>query len=544
MIRYDNSTERGKDFTEEILMAKQKEAAVTTGAVQYRRAKTWHIALSQTTGIMQMAFYVLLGYAAYIGNLGFAITTALVGVLITLTRVFDSITDPIIALLIEKFNSKHGKMRFFLIIGWVLMAGATTLMCNVFAGKFSFGANEALSNWKGILVFMLIYVLYIIGYTFTSCTANMTGNILTNDPKQRPTLGVWATIYSYLSPMIVAGIITTVFLKKWGIPFVNEAGNIDYNWTVKVFQISNLLVVGVSFIALVLTCIGLTPYDKPENFVGLKKNNNPTFKEMLALLKENKELGRYIVAACSDKLAQTVGGQSVIVTLLYGVLLGSMVGSSIVSIIAMLPSIIFAILGARLAGKQGNKKVMVKWTWICIFWNIAFSLFLFIVPGKSAGGIGIPLILFFLLMLGNNALKMIVSTATSAMRMDVVDYELYRSGNYLPATVSAVYSFVDKMISALAPMLATLLIGIVGYTGSKIPQGTDVLTPGIRWITVALFCGMPIIGWICTILAMKKFSLTKEKMEEIQIAIAEKKTEATAESEAEVVEETVAEVNE
>ncbi len=134
MIRYDNSTERGKDFTEEILMAKQKEAAVTTGAVQYRRAKTWHIALSQTTGIMQMAFYVLLGYAAYIGNLGFAITTALVGVLITLTRVFDSITDPIIALLIEKFNSKHGKMRFFLIIGWVLMAGATTLMCNVFAG--------------------------------------------------------------------------------------------------------------------------------------------------------------------------------------------------------------------------------------------------------------------------------------------------------------------------------------------------------------------------------------------------------------------------
>ena len=45
-------------------MGKQKEA-VQTGAVQYRRAKTSHIALSQMTGIMQMAFYVLLGYAAY-----------------------------------------------------------------------------------------------------------------------------------------------------------------------------------------------------------------------------------------------------------------------------------------------------------------------------------------------------------------------------------------------------------------------------------------------------------------------------------------------
>ena len=498
----------------------------------YRRAKTWHIALSQMTGILQMAFYVLLGYAAYIGNLGFAITTALVGVLITLSRVFDSVTDPIIALAIEKFNSKFGKMRFFLIIGWACMAGATTLMCNVFAGKFSFGANETLSNPKGVLVFILIYALYIIGYTFTSCTGALSGNILTNDPKQRPTLGVWSTIYSYLSPMIVAGIMTTVLLKKYGVPFVNEAGNTDFNWTIEVFQKSNLLVIAVSFVALVLTCIGLTPYDKPENFVGLKKNQSPTLKEMFALLKENKELGRYIVAASSDKLAQTVGGQSVIVTLLYGVLLGSMIGSSIVSIIAMLPSIIFAILGARMAGKKGNKAVMVKWTWVCIFWNIAFSAYLLFVPAKSASGIGLSLGLFFLLMLGNNALKMIVSTATNAMRMDVVDYELYRSGNYLPATVSAVYSFIDKMISALAPMIATLLIGLVGYTGSRIPQGTDVLTPGIRIITVVLFCGFPIIGWICTILAMKNFSLTREKMEQIQIEIAHKKNAEDAAAEA------------
>ena len=215
--------------------------------VTYRRAKTGHIALSQMTGIMQMAFYVLLGYAAYIGNLGFAITTALVGVLITLSRVFDSITDPIIALMIEKFKSKHGKLRFFLIVGWLFMAGSTTLMCNVLAGRFEFYQNGEVSNPWGILVFILIYVFYIIGYTFTSCTANMTGNILTNDPKQRPTLGVWATVYSYLSPMIVAGVITTVFLKKFGVPFINEAGNTDYNWTVQVFQYSNLLVVGVSF---------------------------------------------------------------------------------------------------------------------------------------------------------------------------------------------------------------------------------------------------------------------------------------------------------
>ena len=212
--------------------------------IVYRKAKTWHIALSQMTGIMQMAFYVLLGYAAYIGNLGYAIATGLVGILITLTRVFDGITDPIIAYIIEKFNWKHGKLRFFLTIGWALMALSTTLMCNVFAGKFKFmGENGDISNGLGVLVFILIYMLYIIGYTFASCTGNMTGNILTNDPKQRPTLGVWSTIYAYLSPMIISMIIVTVFLPKFGIPFITEAGTTDYSYTNSVFAYANLIIV-------------------------------------------------------------------------------------------------------------------------------------------------------------------------------------------------------------------------------------------------------------------------------------------------------------
>lgn len=491
----------------------------------YRRAKTWHVALSQMTGIMQMSFYVLLGYASYIGNLGYAIATATVGLLITLSRVFDSVTDPIIAFLIEKFNSKHGKLRFFLAIGWGCMALATTLLCNVFAGNFSFGADETFSNPLGVTVFILIYALYIIGYTFSSCVGNMTGNILTNDPKQRPMLGVWSTIYAYLSPMIISAVIVTVFLTKFGTPVFGPDGTtvVDHAFTNEVFFYSNFVVVGVSFLALVLSCIGLTPYDKPENFEGLKKQKRITLKEMWSLLKGNKELRHYIVAACSDKLTQTMGSQSIISTLLFSVILGSMVGSTIISLVAMLPSIIFAFIGAKLAGKQGNKKVMTFWSWLCVGWNILFTIFIILVPEGSASHFGLPLVLFFLLMLGNNALKMVVSAATGAMRMDVVDYELYRSGNYMPATVSAVYSFIDKMVSAIAPFLASLMIGIIGYTGSKIPMAGDTCTMAVRLVTAGIYCGFPILGWLLTVLAMRKFSLTKEEMEKIQISIAAQK---------------------
>ena len=72
-------------------------------------------------------------------------------------------------------------------------------------------------------------------------------------------------------------------------------------------------------------------------------------------------------------------------------------------------------------------------------------------------------------------------------------------------------------------MLAKLLIGIVGYTGSKIPQAGDELTWGIRIITAVLYCGLPIIGWLLTEWSMIKFSLTKERMEDIQKNIAAQK---------------------
>ena len=117
---------------------------------------------------------------------------------------------------------------------------------------------------------------------------------------------------------------------------------------------------------------------------------------------------------------------------------------------------------------------------------------------------------------------MVVSTATTAMRMDVIDYELYRSGKYMPATVSGTYSFIDKFISAFGATITTALIGIIGYTTTA-PQQGDPLTAGVRVMTVLLWCGAPIIGWICTILSMKNYSLDRERMIEIQKSIADKK---------------------
>lgn len=473
---------------------------IQNDATQYKRAKMWQIALSQLTGAGQMCFYMLMTYATYIGNANFGILVAVTGVIITASRIFDGITDPLCAYVIERFNSKHGKIRIFMMLGWAVMALATTLMCNIFPGKLSGGA--------GLFLFILCYAIYIIGYTLVGVSTSITGNVMTNDPKQRPTISVFSTIYSYLAPMILMGIGQGFLLPKF-----NNQVSTAYLATF------NYVAMGLSLVFYLIACIGIAPYDKPENFegvsVGKSKDEKPGLKDMWNLLKENKELQRWMVAAVSDKLAQTIASVSIVNVMLYGIMINNYSISTIISIAAMLPGIIFAIIGARLAGKHGNKKVMVDWTWICIVINVFYAVFLLFTDTTQVTRALVPSVIFFLLLFAGNAAKMVVSTATNALRMDIVDYELYRSGRFLPASVSATYSFVDKLVSSLGSTIATSMVALIGYT-TVAPQAGDPLTTAVKVMVVILLIGFPIVGWICTIVAMKKSELTKEKMVEVQ----------------------------
>lgn len=484
---------------------KEKLTTSQVDGVQYKRAKMWQIALSQLTGAGQMCFYMLMTYATYIGNVNYGILVAITGVIITASRIFDGITDPLCAYIIERFNSKFGKIRIFMLLGWAVMALATTAMCNWGAGH--------LHGVGGLVFFIVCYMVYIIGYTLVGVSTAITGNVMTNDPKQRPTISVFSTIYSYLAPMIIS-IISMVFI----LPRFNNLIETPFLATF------NVVCVFMSLAFYLLACIGIAPYDKPENFEGVTTKGNeekPGLKEMWALIKDNKELQRYMIAAVSDKLAQTIAGVAVVNTMLIGIMIGNYSISTILSTAAMLPGIIFAIIGARLAGKHGNKKVMVDWTWICIILNVLYALFLLFADTTQVTKAIIPTVIFFLFTFGNNAVKMVVSTATNALRMDVVDYELYRSGRFLPASVSATYSFVDKLISSLGPTIATAMLVFIGYTDT-VPQLGDPLTTGVKVMTVILLIGFPILGWVCTILAMKKSELSKEKMIEVQKTIKER----------------------
>ena len=96
------------------MFGKKKQQITETNGFTYRRAKTWQIALASCSSGIGMSFYVLLGLASYVANAGYGIATAVVGLILTATRILDGVTDPIIAIIIDKMNTKFGKISKFL----------------------------------------------------------------------------------------------------------------------------------------------------------------------------------------------------------------------------------------------------------------------------------------------------------------------------------------------------------------------------------------------------------------------------------------------
>ena len=107
---------------------------------------------------------------------------------------------------------------------------------------------------------------------------------------------------------------------------------------------------------------------------------------------------------------------------------------------------------------------------------------------------------------------------------DIIDYELDRSGRYVPAVISGTYSLIDKLISSLSALLATGAVALIGYTHTM-PQPDEVMTTPIFVVTMAIYFGLPLIGWLITLIAMKNCKLTREEMVQVQKRIASKKAE-------------------
>ena len=133
----------------------------------------------------------------------------------------------------------------------------------------------------------------------------------------------------------------------------------------------------------------------------------------------------------------------------------------------MVPSIFFAAFGAKYVGKHGSKKGIVNFTCISMVITAVMIVFFLVIDPKQIGVMGSPaMIIYVILSLLQNGSNMCITTSNTSYMADAIDFELDRSGRYIPAVVSGTYSLVDKLITSFAAVIATGAVALLGYTAT------------------------------------------------------------------------------
>lgn len=479
-------------------MAQEKSQTATN------RAKIYQLVLFPfNNGATNVYFVLTMNYIAYHANgvLGLALMFATT--MVTVMRVFDAITDPVIGMLIDKTQGKFGKFRPYIVLGNAIMAASAILMY--------FGTRWIPESmmWLRYVGFVLTYMMYVIGYTFQTACTRSGQTVLTNDPEQRPLF----TIFNTIASLVGMGLIQVVATVVGGKVGYGSTEFFDF-----VIPLSIILSAGLT----VLAVIGIWEKDRPEFFgVGGEKKEKVKLKEYVDILSKNKELRMLMLAGGSTKLAFAIATNASVACMLYASMMGDYNGLYLpLYVICYAASVPFFLLSVKTAQKKGQKAALALYTRIALICYVGVLVLLVMWSPDSAmttlslKNINIYTIIFVICYaIGYGAYY---STADMPIPMvaDCSDYETYRSGNYVPGIIGTLFSLIDKLVSSLGSTIVGLAVMMIGI--ETLPDTNTPYMPGMKWVVIILFCVLPMIAWILTQYAMHNYSLSGDRMKEIQ----------------------------
>jgi Na+/melibiose symporter-like transporter len=475
------------------------------------RAKPYQLVLFPLNNGATNVYYVLvLSYIATFGSKVLALSMIFASVMVTGMRLFDAVTDPIIGALMDRTNGKFGKFRPFMVIGNLIMAvSILVLYCLT-------PLIPATMMWARYAVFVALYAVWVIGYTFqTSCTRSGQ-TVLTNDPKQRPLFTIFNTVGSLLG-MGAMQFFAPILAKNY------EGGYGSAGF----FRMLAPVGIVISILLTLLAVVGIWEKDQPKYFgIGGEKTEKLKVSEYVQIIKENKPMQRLMVAGAGCKLALSIATNTTVLCMLYGCMMGDYDGLYLpMMVLGYVFSVPFFLLTVRTSQKHGQKASLMKYVTVALVCYVGVFVLLMLWKQDSAafslsllgeGGLSINLYTALFILLFGIGYGAYYATADMPIPMvaDCSDYETYQSGKYIPGIMGTLFSLVDKLVSSLSATVVGVAVSFIGL--ESLPTQYDPYTPGMNVVVIVLFCVIPMVAWAATLIAMKGYSLTGEKMKEIQ----------------------------
>lgn len=398
----------------------------------------------------------------------FGISAAAIGTMLLLTRVWDTVNDPIMGVIADRTETRWGKFRPYLLFGSVPLAIVATL---------AFTTPDMSSSDKLIYAYI---TYFLVGMTYTALNIPYSSmlSVLTNDPKERASLSSWRFMGAY-----GAGIVVLYFT----LDLVEKFGGGDQALG---FQRT------MGFYGIVLCCLLLLCFALTKERIKPVQQKHALATELKELLKSPPFLLLFVVGIFALGFVAIRNG----ITIHYfkyflqdeSAAKWFLVGGSLCNL-----------LGAGATNwliRWGDKKLIYI---VLNFMNAVMMAAIYLCGNSNL--VGIYALHFLSSFLSGPTVPIVF-----AMYADIVDYQEARSGSRSSGLVFAGASFGQKMGWTVGGAATGFLLAWFGFQANTTQSAETV--HGIQLMFTVIPGALAFLGGI----AMAFYQLNEAKMAKIQ----------------------------
>jgi len=402
------------------------------------------------------------------------LSLAVVGTVFTLVRIFDVVTDPIMGLVIDRFETRWGRRKHWIAISAPIQMLAVYMV-------FMPDAEDVSAFYLG---FWMI-VLYI-GYTMMAIAHQSWGAELSETYDDRSRLFGWREVF-------VIGGMTTVL----AVPAVLAVVSPEASLQTKVFSMGMFCLIMFPLTSLA------TLFKVPDS---VRKSTAPVeFREAMALLVSNPLLWRILASDLLSGLGTGVAGALYIFVARYVFEVPEQ--ASIALLFYFIAAFCAMPLWMRIALRVGKARTM---RWALVYGGVIMvGLYVFATPGSALG--------LWTFTITYGVAYGAAPALLRSMMADLTDADELQSGEQRAGLFFALLTTTNKLGAALAVGACFLVLekvfGFVDQAGN---------TPEAVQGVLITYCVGTAIGLFLAYLPMIKYPLTSEKHAAIRAELRER----------------------
>ena len=403
---------------------------------------------------------------------------AFVGTLFLVARIWDTVNDPMMGMVVDNTRTKWGKFRPWILIGTILNA-----VVLIFLFK-----KPDLDGVPLYAYFSVMYILWGMTYTIMDIPYWSMIPSLTNDKAEREKVAVIPRIFASIGGLTIA---------TFGLTFVDTLGQGD---KVKGYASLALIIAIVFIISSAITCINVKEPSTKEAKDSGKKAERVTLKQTFNIIKQNDQLKVFIgVVLCMNLMLQLLGGMALYY---FKYATGNEGMFKIYNGFAGFAEIGGLLLFPILAQKIGRQKLFKIGCLVPVI-----GLLGLLGSGIFAPDNALLVILSAILVRGGGGF---VLGSTTVMLADVVDYGEYKLGTRNESIIFSCQTLLVKSASAFSGWAIGVGLQMMGYVANQEQSATTIL--GMRGLmTVA-----PIVFIVlCFVIYKKYYKLNGDFHEEV-----------------------------